>query len=302
MAEEPGERRSRVKRALEAVSQAPTSLPLATGDLSDEDAEQLRALKTLIASRVGLNCDGYKERCLRRRIAVRMRARGIHRYNDYGALLESDETEYQRLLDTVMINVSKFFRNNDVYDRIRDMIVPWLFDLNAPRVRIWSAGCAGGEEPYSLAMMLLEHAEPRGVDPARFEILATDVDQGAMAIARRAEYGAFSLTETPEAARDRWFDPLGGGIYRVRPEVRALVRFDTLDLLADETPTDVHLILCRNVIIYFERDMQERLFRRFNAALAPGGFLVLGKVEALFGASATGYRSIANRERIFRKA
>ena len=300
MAEPPEE--GRVRRPLSEMPEVPSSLPLATGDLSDEDAGQLRALKTLIAERVGLNCDGYKERCLRRRIAVRMRARGIHRYDDYAALLRKDDGEYQTLLDTVMINVSKFFRNNDVFDRVRDMVIPWLFELNVPKVRIWSAGCAGGEEPYSLAMLLLEHAEPRGVDLSRFEVLATDVDQGALAIARRAEYGAFSLTETSEEARDRWFEPVSTTTFRVRPEVRALVRFDTLDLINASFPSDVHLIFCRNVIIYFEREIQERLFRRFNTALAPGGFLVLGKVEALFGASAAGYKSLANRERIFRKA
>jgi chemotaxis protein methyltransferase CheR len=182
------------------------------------------------------------------------------------------------------------------------MVVPWLFELTVPKVRIWSAGCAGGEEPYSLAIALREHAEPRGVDLNRFEILATDVDRSALAVAARAEYGSFSLTETSQPVRDRWFDAVSATAWRVRPEVRAMVRFDTIDLINDPLPSDVHLIFCRNVIIYFERAVQERLFRRFNAALAPGGFLVLGKVETLFGAAAAGYRSIANRERIFRKA
>jgi chemotaxis protein methyltransferase CheR len=301
MPETPEERRARVRSALQSLPEVRTSLPLANGDLSAEDAAELSALKDIITQRVGLDCAGYKERCLRRRIAVRMRARGLHRYRDYGALLEHDAAEAERLLDAVMINVSKFFRNNEVWDAIRAHIVPWLFASDAPLVRLWSAGCASGEEPYSLAMLLCEHAEAHGLPLDRFEVLATDVDRAALEAARRAEYGAYALTETSEALRERWFEQHGAN-YRVRADVASLVRFQTLDLIRDPHPRDIHLVLCRNVIIYFERVVQERLFRSFADALVPAGFLVLGKVETLFGATAAGYDVVANRERIFRRA
>lgn len=298
MRESPEERGQRLRRALQALPQITSSLPLASGELSARDAAELKALRVLIAERAGLDVSGYKERCLRRRIAVRMRARGLHRYAEYAALLASDPAEADRLIDAVMINVSKFFRNMEVWECVRDVVVPWLFTVDAPRVRIWSAGCAGGEEPYSLAILLAEYAAAHAGDLTRFEILATDVDGGALQAARRAEYGAFALTETPPETRARWFVAHDAS-YRVRPEITSLVHFEPLDLIRDAFPQDLHLIVCRNVIIYFERTVQEKLFRDFRAALVPSGYLVLGKVETLFGVTAAGYRTVASRERIF---
>jgi len=270
-------------------------LPLAQGELSERDAAELRALKRLVRLRLGFNCDGYKEPCLRRRIAVRMRARGLHSYADYATLLERDPDEYQRLLDAVTINVSKFFRNNEVWDSVRSLVLPLLFELDEP-VRIWSAGCAGGEEPYTVSMLLIEYAEANGLtgELGRFEVLGTDIDPRSLATAARGEYTDFAFTETPPAERERFFT---GG--RVRDEVRRLVRFETLDLLKDEYPKERHVVLCRNVIIYFARSIQEQLFQRFHGAISPGGFLVLGKVETLFGSGVPLFRSIASRERVF---
>ncbi len=276
-------------------------LPLAYGDLQEEDARELAQLKSYIEASGGLRCTGYKERCLRRRIAVRMRARGAHRYRDYEALLRRDAQEYQRLLDTVTINVSKFYRNPEVWQAIEALILPALFALDEPEVRIWSAGSAGGEEPYTVAMMLMEYAERHQQRPRldRFRIRATDIDRESLAAAARAEYADFAFTEAPPTMRSRWFE--GGRLERLRPEVRARVEFGVLDLMRDDFPRQQHLVICRNVIIYFERDVQEHLSSRFHEALAPGGYLVLGKVETLFGKAAAGFRAVANRERLFRK-
>ncbi len=277
-------------------------LPLAYGDLPAEDARELMALKDFIEASGGFLCTGYKERCLRRRIAVRMRARGTHRYGEYEALLRRDPAEYQRLLDTVTINVSKFFRNPEVWRALEQLVVPTLFAPDRGDVRIWSAGCAGGEEPYTVAILLREYAERHQLlsrlDQVR--IRATDIDRGSLEGARRAEFGEFAFTEAPAGMRDRWFE--GPHLTRLKSELRGRVEFGVLDLMKDALPAGQHLILCRNVIIYFERDVQEELFMRFHEALAPGGFLVLGKVETLFGPAATAFRPVANRERIFRKA
>jgi chemotaxis protein methyltransferase CheR len=280
------------------VATLSAALPLATGELSDGDAAELQALKRVIGTHAGLDCDGYKEKCLRRRIAVRMRARSVHTYAGYAELLAADPAESQRLLDAITINVSKFFRNSEVWDAFRLHVVPLLFALPGP-VRIWSAGVAGGEEAYTVAMILQEHAEALGEDAGRFRILGTDIDRASLAAAARAEYGAFAMTETPETARERWFD--FDGSWRVRPEIRAMVEFEYLDLMRDGYPPDQHLILCRNVIIYFERALQERLFVGFQRALTPGGHLVLGKVEALFGPAAGRFVPVASRERVFRR-
>jgi chemotaxis protein methyltransferase CheR len=277
---------------------ADASLPLAFGDLSDADGRELDHLKSLIRDAVGLHCDGYKESCLRRRIAVRMRACAVHSYGDYRQKLEEDITEREQLLDAITINVSKFFRNAEVWEVLSRDVVPALFALPDPVVRIWSAGCAAGEEPFSLAMLILEHAAAHDLDASRFRILATDIDPRSLAAARQGEYGPFAFSEISPERQARWFE--GSGPLRIRDAPRTLVRFRSHDIMTDRFPEGQHLILCRNVIIYFERLMQQRLFEGFAGALAPGGYLGLGKAEALFGESARRFRSVASRERVFR--
>ena len=277
------------------------ALPLASGELDAADARELEMLRELLEQRFGFFGAGYKEKCFRRRLAVRMRARGVQRYAEYAAVLREDPQEYERFLAAVMINVSKFFRNPEVWEAIREHVVPALFELDVPVVRIWSAGCAAGEEPYSLAMLLLEHAEAHGrmTRLQRFRIRATDIDREALEAARRAEYGDLAVGEVPERVRERWFEP--GRPYRPRAEVKRLVRFEEADVITDRPAWPQHLIICRNVIIYFERALQESLFERFYEALAPGGFLVLGKVETLCGPAARLFQPVANRERVYRR-
>jgi chemotaxis protein methyltransferase CheR len=274
-------------------------LPLSQGDLSEQDAAELVSLKQQIQNDVGFHCTGYKEKCLRRRIAVRMRARGVHTYADYGQLLLADAVEYERLVDALTINVSKFFRNPEVWDVIGQEVLPALHALDVPEIRAWSAGTASGEEAYTLRILAHEYLARERPGDDRLRILGTDIDRESLQFAQRAQYTDFAMTDIDPAVRNRWFDY--DGTYHLRPAARHGVRFDTLDLIRHGYPQGQHLILCRNVIIYFERSVQEDLFRRFHEALAPGGFLVLGKVEALFGAATGLFRSVANRQRVFRK-
>ncbi|HEX6308781.1 MAG TPA: protein-glutamate O-methyltransferase CheR [Longimicrobiales bacterium] len=274
-------------------------LPLAHGNLSDADAAELRVLKQQIQATVGFFCEGYKEKCLRRRIAVRMRARGVHSYAQYAALLTADPAEYELLVDTLTINVSKFYRNPEVWEMLSRNALPALVAGDDPVIRIWSAGTAGGEEAYSAAIMVREFAHEHGIDADRFDILGTDIDRESLAFAARGEYTDFAMTDIEPELRDRWFEH--DGTYRLKPEVRRGVRFETLDLIREPHPQQQHLIFCRNVIIYFERRVQEQLFRQFHDALVPGGYLVLGKVEALFGAQSGLFQTVASRQRIFRR-
>jgi len=274
------------------------ALPLAQGELDAEAAAELRVLKEQILRAVGFRCDSYKEKCLRRRIAVRMRARGMHTYADYALLLRADPAEYERLVDTITINVSKFFRNPEVWDAVRAQVLPALHAQGHEVLRVWSAGCASGEEPYSLNILLREYAAARSVPPAH-TVLGTDIDVAVLEQAERGEYPAFALADTQVAVRDRWFGE--GPPYRLQPEARQGVSFQRLDLLSDPLPRDQHLICCRNVVIYFERPLQETLFQRLHASLAPGGFLVLGKVEALSGSAGRLFSMVSARHRIFRR-
>jgi len=274
-------------------------LPLAHGDLSPDDAAELQLLKAQIEREIGIYCEGYKEHCLRRRIAVRMRACGLHTYADYARLLRSNAEEHKKLLDVVTINVSKFFRNKDLWSALEHTVLPALFELRARPTRLWSAGCAAGEEPFTMAMLLKDYARRTGRERelTRFQLRGTDIDARSLAQAEVGRYGNFAFTDIEPEMRAAWFT--GPERDQIKPEIRDMVRFQTADLIKDSFEPDQHLILCRNVIIYFERAVQEQLFSKFHEALAPGGFLVLGKVETIFGPAAHLFRPVAQRERVF---
>lgn len=261
-----------------------------TGKGEQEADRGFVALTRKISQARGLSCESYKDKCLKRRIAVRMRARGIHTYDDYGRLLDQDPREYQELLDALTINVTKFYRNAETWTALR----PYLQRLSdagggAP-VRVWSAGCASGEEPYTIAVLLAALGIAGTVD-------ATDIDRESLERTRAAAYPDGAFTEMPADLKRRWFS---GG--RPADAVRAMVRVAAHDLLREPPPHPAYdLIVCRNVVIYFERRAQERLFQTFADTLAPGGILLLGKVETLFGPARDRLTLADPRERIYLK-
>jgi chemotaxis methyl-accepting protein methylase len=260
------------------------------------------ALTALIADRSGFHCGAYKERCLRRRIAVRMRATGVHTYADYGAVLDVDRAEWDRLVDALTINVTKLFRDPTAFDALARTVIPPLWATDAPALRVWSAGCASGEEPYSIAALVHAYLDMRGEARQldRVRVLGSDIDRASLAAAEAGRYDEGAFADTPPALRERYFTP--GYPAAVVDELRAVVRFERRDLLLDEPPPGPHhLIVCRNVLIYFDRASQERLFAQFRDALAPGGYLMLGKVETLLGESRRGFAPVSTRERIFRR-
>ena len=281
------------------MSSLPPPFPAFTLHMEGDD-EELEKLKRKIERDRGFNCQFYKEKCLRRRIAVRMRARGLHSFAAYGELLDRDPAEYEHLLDTLTINVTKFFRNAETWAAVEQQVLPALFEGRGP-VMVWSAGAASGEEAYTVSILMREWLEKQGreAEAARIRITGTDIDRRSLEAARRGEYPDLSMTETPPEVLRRWFS--GGPPWVVAPEARQGVSFESRDLISGEPLAGQHLISCRNVVIYFDREIQERLFRRFHDALAPGGFLVMGKVETLIGEARLLFRPVNNRERIFRR-
>ena len=263
---------------------------------------EFTALTDKIAADRGFKCASYKEKCLRRRIAVRMRARGVHTFEDYARLLDHDTAEYDRLLDALTINVTKLFRNWDVYAALSAKVIPELWHRQLPAIRVWSAGCSSGDEPYSVAILFHRFAATSGMLPqiGRVRILGSDIDRESLAAARRGHFEESDFADTPTELRDRYFSRTAP--FSVVDSVRDLVRFERRDLLTEEPPPGLYdLILCRNVLIYFDRDTQERLFDAFYRSLAPGGYLVLGKVETLLGAARSRFAAVDARERIFRR-
>jgi chemotaxis protein methyltransferase CheR len=269
--------------------------------VNDQEERALDELKLKIQQDRGFNCRFYKDKCLRRRLAVRMRARGEESFAGYARLLDADPAEYDLLLDALTINVTKFFRNFEVWEAVTREVLPALFDRSERELRVWSAGCASGEEAYTVSILLHQYAERHGrmADLERFHVTGTDIDRRSLDAARRAEYTDLSLTETPPELQERWFSP--GPPYRLAEPARRNVSFHWKDLISGEPEREQSLILCRNVIIYFDREIQEELFRRFYDSLVPGGFLVMGKVETLLGPTRPLFRSVSSRERIFQK-
>ncbi|MFL5529400.1 MAG: CheR family methyltransferase [Gemmatimonadaceae bacterium] len=267
------------------------------------DEASFRALLEKITRERGFRCTSYKDRCLRRRIAVRMRAKGTFLPNEYAGVLDADPREYDRLMRSLTVNVTKFFRNWDTYSALQSKVVPALWSRGERELRIWSAGCASGEEPYSVGILLHKHATDTG-EHARLDtvsIVGTDIDSECLGAAARACYAETALGDTPHELREKYF-PEVAGLHTMLPDVKRLVTFECSDLLGSPPPfDDVHLILCRNVIIYFEREAQDALFAEFHRVLAPGGFLVLGKVETLLGDARNLFAPVNARERIFRK-
>ena len=270
--------------------------------MTEEDAE-FAALARQIATGSGFAVGAYKDKCIRRRIAVRMRACGVHTYDAYRTLLAGSPLESERLRDALTINVTRFYRNEETWSLIRRAVLPVLLDRRRAELRAWSAGCASGEEPYTLAVLAADHLDRagRGDDLARVTIDATDIDRICLERARAGSYRPEGLAELPDALADRYFEPDGAG-RRVVERVRRRVQVRELDLSREPPPgAGYDLVLCRNVVIYFDRPTQERLFQVFADALVPGGFLVLGKVETLFGPARDRLTLIDPRERVYRR-
>jgi chemotaxis methyl-accepting protein methylase len=270
--------------------------------IQGEEAE-FHALMDKITRDRGFRCTSYKDKCVRRRIAVRMRAKGTASHVEYAGILDSDPGEYDRLVKSLTINVTKFFRNWETFSAVEQKVVPALWERRERELRIWSAGCASGEEAYSLAILMHKHAVEKNQKPelGAVSIVGTDIDAHSIGVAENALYSGNALSDTPSELREHYF-PEVAGLFGMLPEVRRLVKFQTGDLLQSPPPfEDAHLIVCRNVVIYLEREAQDALFEAFHGVLAAGGFLVLGKVETLLGNARGLFSPVNARERIFRK-
>jgi chemotaxis methyl-accepting protein methylase len=268
---------------------------------ADDDA--FAALTRKISREAGLTLDAYKDKCLRRRIAVRMRACGVHTFSDYQTVLDRTPAEYERLKDAITINVTRFYRNAETWNLLRAGLLQEVCEADGGEVRAWSAGCSSGEEPYTLAVLMADHFDRQGKPErlGRVTVDATDIDRQCLERAQAGSYRREALADFPVDLAQRYFEA-DGGEYRVIERVRRRVVVRALDLGREPPPRrNYQLILCRNVVIYFERATQERVFLAFADALALGGILVLGKVESLFGPARDRLTLLDPRERVYQR-
>ncbi len=271
--------------------------------MEEHSPPELELLLRYIAQECGIDCRKYKPNFLVRRLASRMRVHRVSDYQSYLYILKKHPEELDALLDNLTINLTYFFRDQSAFEALREeVLVPLIRQRDRPgrrQLRLWSAGCATGEEPYSLAI-LLHQLLGTNLPHWDISILATDLDEKALQKARAGVYDAFSFREVSAQALSPFFS-LQNGRYHLAPEVKSLVVFQRHDLLGNSYPSDMDVILCRNVLIYFTREQHDHIFSMFHRALRDGGVLVTGKTEIMLGPIAALFKSINLREHIYRK-
>ncbi|HEX6513996.1 MAG TPA: CheR family methyltransferase [Nocardioidaceae bacterium] len=259
---------------------------------------RFEALLRFLKEQRGFDFTGYKRATLGRRVNRRMESVGVADYEDYIDYLLLHPGEFSALFNTILINVTSFFRDKEAWDYLQQSLLPDLLGKRTGRIRVWCAGCASGEEAYTLAMVF---AEVLGVEEfrSRVKIYATDVDEEALAAARQATYGARDVEGVPEDLREKYFDPQGPR-YAFKKDLRRSVIFGRNDLVQDAPISHVDLISCRNTLMYFNAETQGQVLQRMHFGLREDGFLFLGKAEMLLSHMSL-FRPVELNRRFFQK-
>jgi two-component system, chemotaxis family, CheB/CheR fusion protein len=266
----------------------------------DDADREFDELLLMLKETRGFDFTGYKRSTLMRRISRRMDARGLKSIGEYRDHLELEPEELARLFDSLLINVTGFFRDPPAWNALRDEVLPGLLAAKgmARPIRIWSAGCATGEEAYTLAILF---AEALGTDgfSNRVKIYATDLDDDALQQARSGTYSERQIADVPDELRGRYFEPAGTR-YSFRRDLRKQVIFGRNDLSRDAPISRVDLLVARNTLMYFTAETQASVIRKFHFALASPGYLFLGKAEMLLN-QGDRFEPVDLRKRLFRK-
>src|SRR6516225_8478934 len=266
----------------------------------EETDSTLEDLLTFIRDSRGFDFTGYKRSSLARRIRKRMHEAGSADFVDYRDRLESSAEEFGLLFNTILINVTGFFRDSETWTFLQREVMPELLaDIDEGReIRVWSAGCASGEEAYSLAIAF---SEALGVEETakRVKIYGTDIDDEALRDARIGLYSAKALESLPAELRDKYFEQ-NGTQFSFRPDLRRRVIFGRHDITRDAPISRLDLLVCRNTLMYFNVETQSQVIDRFHFALREGGYLFLGKAEMLLS-DGERFEVVSMRQRIFRR-
>ena len=262
-----------------------------------EDPSFEKLLQFLRDSR-SFDFTGYKRPSLMRRVRHRMREIGTDSFEDYQDILQLQPSEFTALFNTILINVTSFFRDPEAWEHLRTDILPQVVEASGSgQLRIWSAGCSAGQEAYTIAMLL--HEEMGSGFRERVKIYATDVDEDALNYARQASYTEREMRGLPDSYRERYFD-LVNGRHAFTPDLRRSVIFGRNDLTSDAPISRIDILLCRNTLMYLNAETQSRVVNRLGFALRPNGVLFLGKAEMLLNHDSV-FRPIDLKRRFFRR-
>lgn len=268
-------------------------------DIGDDE---LAEISMILEMRRNFSMSVYKDKCMKRRVAIRMRSCRCSDAAAYCSLLRQSEQELDLLQKALTIHVSQFFRNPSMFEKLQREVIPLLYKCCSEKseaLRIWSLGCAGGEEAYSLAILLREYFV-RNLRQISTTIDATDIDEDTLNTARMAEFNEDRLADLPEDLRERYFQ-VSGSRMKLVSVIREMVTFYKDDIMAVHKYLPCNLVLCRNTLIYFTRPDQEKILQGVANILPLGGILVLGKSETLVGEVRSRFAAVCPVERIYRR-
>ncbi len=230
-----------------------------------------------------IDLNSYKEKQMKRRIDTLISKHKIVGYDKYVQALKAEKAMFEEFVNYITINVSEFYRNPDQWKILNETIFPELISKFGKNLKIWSAACSTGDEPYSLVMALSRH-----IPLNQIKIYATDLDKQVIAKAKVGLYNEKSIASVPEDFKKKYFTKVGPS-YKIADEIKARVEFKEHNLLKDTYPTDYHLIVCRNVLIYFTEEAKDEIFRKYCKALAKGGILFIGSTEQIMNYKEVGF-------------
>lgn len=240
--------------------------------------------KKSILSLTTIDLNAYKEKQMRRRIDTLITKNKMESYSAYVEFIKKDKEKFEQFVNFLTINVSEFYRNPEQWKLLDQNIIPMLIQNFGKNLKIWSAACSTGDEPYSLVMALSKHLPLNQI-----KILATDIDKQVIDTARMGLYNEKSLAGVPDEFKRKYFSKIGNS-YQISNEIKSRVEFKQHNLLKDTYPAGNHMIVCRNVLIYFTEEAKEEVYKKFNSALAKNGVLFIGSTEQIMNYKELNYQ------------
>lgn len=241
------------------------------------------AFKKSVLELTKIDLNAYKEKQMRRRIDTLINKHKINGYEEFLKVLKTDQKIFEDFVNYLTINVSEFYRNVDQWKLMDQEYIPELIKKFGNNLKIWSAACSTGDEPYSLVMALSKHLPLNQI-----KIYATDLDKQVLAAAKMGLYSEKSIANVPSDLKAKYFTKVGAS-YQMSDEIKARVEFKEHNLLKDRYPDHCHLIVCRNVLIYFTEEAKDEIFKKFYDSLATGGILFIGSTEQIMNHRDFGY-------------
>lgn len=239
--------------------------------------------KKAVFDLTSIDLNAYKEKQMKRRIDTLIDKCKVVGYENYVKLLKSDKAAFEEFVSYLTINVSEFYRNPEQWALMDKDIIPELISKFGKNLEIWSAACSTGDEPYSLVMAFSKH-----IPLNQIKIFATDIDKQILEKAKLGLYNEKSIENVPDEFKKKYFTKIGAS-YKISDEIKSRVEFKQHNLLKDKYPTDVNLIVCRNVLIYFTEEAKDEVFRKFKDSLAAKGILFIGSTEQIVNYRDIGY-------------